>query len=133
VWEPAVTGGMASILVVDDSAVVRRMLGLILGRSGHDVRFAVDGGEGLAAMRTETPDLVITDLEMPVMDGITFVRRLRDDPDGTATPVIMLTASGDMEHHHAIAELAVDGFATKPLQSAEVLSLVSRVLAAPHA
>ncbi len=118
---------MATILVVDDSAVVRRMLALVLGRNGHGVRFATNGEEALQAMRSELPDLVITDLEMPVMDGIALVRALRAEWPPTL-PVVMLTASGEAEHHRAAAGLRIDGFATKPVQSGEVASLVSRLL-----
>jgi CheY-like chemotaxis protein len=119
---------MASILVVDDSAVVRRMLGLILERTGHLVSFAVNGDEGLAALRAQRPDLIISDLEMPVMDGITFVRQLRADAASRAIPVIMLTASGEAEEHRVIADMGIAGFATKPLRSNEVIELVSAAL-----
>ena len=119
---------MGNILVVDDSAVVRRMLGLILERSGHDVRFAVDGREGLEAVRARRPDLVLSDLEMPVMDGIAFVRSLREDAGTSGIPVVMLTASADDEHHRTVAGLGVQGFATKPVRSTDVLELVDSLI-----
>ncbi len=68
---------LARILVVDDSSVVRRMLGLVLRDGGHQVSFAANGQEGLTATRAARPDLVISDLEMPVMDGISFLRQLK--------------------------------------------------------
>jgi CheY-like chemotaxis protein len=119
---------MASILVVDDSAVVRRMLGLILERTGHLVTFAANGDEGLAELRARRPDLIISDLEMPVMDGVNFVRQLRADPGSRAIPVIMLTASGEAEDHRTIADMGIAAFATKPLRSNEVIELVSAAL-----
>src|SRR5437868_2416128 len=106
---------MASILVVDDSTVVRRMLAFILEKSGHDVSFATNGDEGLEALRDRRPDLIISDVTMPVMDGMAFLRRIRADAASRAIPVIMLTASGEVEQHRAIAEIGVNGFATKPL------------------
>jgi two-component system chemotaxis response regulator CheY len=119
---------MARILVVDDSAVVRRMLGLVLGDAGHEVSFAVNGELGLAAMRAARPDLIVSDLEMPVMDGIAFVRELKGEPATHGIPVVMLTASGEAELHRAAADAGVDGFATKPVRSTEVMGLVSELL-----
>jgi two-component system chemotaxis response regulator CheY len=119
---------MARILVVDDSAVVRRMLGLVLGDAGHEVSFAVNGQLGLAAMSAARPDLVVSDLEMPVMDGIAFVRELKGEPATHGIPVIMLTASGEADLHRAAADAGVDGFATKPVRSTEVMELVTGLL-----
>ena len=120
---------MARILVVDDSAVVRRMLGHVLGEAGHQVSFAVDGQQGLAATDELRPDLIISDLEMPVMDGITFVRELKREAARPTVPVIMLTASGEADLHRAAADAGVDGFATKPVRSTEVMELVRQLLA----
>ena len=119
---------MARILVVDDSMVVRRMLGLVLERAGHEVTFAIDGEEGLRATARLGPDLVITDLEMPHLDGIGLVRALRADPALAAIPVVLLTASGDEAHHRAAGEVQVEGFATKPIRSTEVVDLVASLL-----
>ena len=120
---------MARILVVDDSAVVRRMLGLVLGDAGHEVSFAVDGQDGLETARAARPDLIISDLEMPVMDGIAFVRELKDQDPPSPIPVIMLTASGETDLHRAASDIGVDGFATKPVRSTEVMDLVQKLLA----
>jgi CheY-like chemotaxis protein len=119
---------MARILVVDDSVVVRRMVGLVLEREGHEVSFAVDGQEGLRAAERIGPDLLITDLEMPELDGIGLVRALRADPALAAIPIVLLTASGDETKHHAAGEADVDGFATKPVRSTELVGLVGTLL-----
>lgn len=119
---------MARILVVDDSVVVRRMLGLVLERAGHEVGYAVDGQEGLRAITRFGPDLLITDLEMPELDGIGLVRAVRADPAMAALPVVLLTASGEEAHHRAVGEIQVDGFATKPIRSTEVVELVGSLL-----
>jgi CheY-like chemotaxis protein len=121
---------MARILVVDDSAVVRRMLGFVLGDAGHEVSFAGDGQQGLASMRAERPDLIISDLQMPVMDGIAFVRELKGEVGPPTIPVIMLTATGEADLHRAAADVGVDGFATKPVRSTEVMELVRQLLPA---
>jgi CheY-like chemotaxis protein len=116
---------VARILVIDDSAVVRRMLGFMLEKGGHEVSYAGNGEEGLAAVRAAPPDVVLSDLEMPVMDGLTFVREMRGDPAVASLPIIMLTARPDMQ---AGRDVLVDAFATKPPRSSEVLELVSQVL-----
>ena len=121
---------MASILVVDDSAVVRRMLALILERSGHEVRCAGDGAGGLEAVAQRRPDLVLCDLEMPVADGVAFVRRLREGDTVRSVPVVMLTGAPASERPVVLADLGVQGFVTKPVRSAEVLELVGAVLSA---
>jgi CheY-like chemotaxis protein len=77
---------MATILVVDDRAPNRELLVTLLGYKGHRLLEAADGAEALAIVRTERPDLVITDIPMPTMDGYEFVRELRADPEIAATP-----------------------------------------------
>jgi CheY-like chemotaxis protein len=116
---------LARILVVDDSAVVRRILGFILEKGGHEVSYAGNGEEGLASVRAARPDLVMSDLEMPVMDGITLARELRADPAAGDLPIIMLTARADVDLGR---EVGINAFATKPPQSAQVLELVTQVL-----
>jgi two-component system chemotaxis response regulator CheY len=122
---------MGTILVVDDSAVVRRTVGLILDRGGHQVSYATNGEEGLAAVETLRPDLILSDLEMPVMDGIAFVRRLHADAATQAIPVIMLTASGEAEHERTASTIGIQGFATKPVRSTDLLELIDRTLGGP--
>ena len=83
---------MAKILIVDDNPGNRSLLVEILGNCGHTIREASDGGEALALVSAERPDLVITDILMPTMDGYEFVRRLRSAPEIAHTPVIFWTA-----------------------------------------
>ena len=83
---------MAKILIVDDNPGNRSLLVEILGNCGHTIREASDGGEALALVSAERPDLVITDILMPTMDGYEFVRRLRSAPELAHTPVIFWTA-----------------------------------------
>jgi CheY-like chemotaxis protein len=116
---------VARVLVVDDSAVVRRMLGSILVKGGHQVSFAENGEAGLASVRAAAPDVILSDLEMPVMDGIAFVREVRADPAVAGLPIIMLTGTADVEPGQ---QVRIDGFATKPPGSAELLELVSQAL-----
>src|SRR6266545_4674746 len=78
------------ILVVDDEPAVRESLDRALRLDGYEVEFAADGGEGRAKLRHRTPDAIVLDVLMPVVDGITFCRELR--ADGYTVPVLMLTA-----------------------------------------
>ena len=84
---------MSSILVLDDRAADRELLATLLGHAGYSVRGASTGEEALGLARAERPDLVITDILMPAMNGYEFVRRLRSDPDTDAIPVVFCTAN----------------------------------------
>ena len=83
---------MATILIVDDLSANRKFLVTLLRDQGHRLLEAADGREGLAAVQAEHPDLVITDVLMPVMDGYEFVRQLRLDPATSRIPVLFYTA-----------------------------------------
>src|SRR2546429_5758373 len=82
---------MATILIVDDRPTNRQFLLTLLGYSDHRLLEAANGAEALERVRTERPDLVITDILMPTMDGYEFVRHLRADPDLASLPVIFYT------------------------------------------
>ena len=86
---------MATILIVDDHPTNRDFLVTLLGKGGHRLLQASDGAQALAAVKVESPDLVLIDILMPTMDGATFVRLLRTDPSIAHTRVIFCTA-----HYH---------------------------------
>jgi CheY-like chemotaxis protein len=86
---------VAKILVVDDEPDERFLAGRALKKQGHEVAVATDGAAGLKAVREWSPDLVVTDIMMPVMDGGEFIRRLRSDPATASIPI--LAASGNTE------------------------------------
>src|ERR1700676_892238 len=96
---------MATILVVDDSPVYRALLVNLLHEAGHRLLEAADGAEGLAIVRDQRPNLVISDILMPTMDGYEFVRQIRADPLVAHTPVIFCTAT---YHEHEAQALAHD-------------------------
>ena len=83
---------MAKILVVDDLPANRALVATLIGHSGHQALEAADGAEALALVRAERPDLVISDILMPTMDGFEFVRQLRSDHGLAATQVIFCSA-----------------------------------------
>jgi PAS domain S-box-containing protein len=120
---------MATILVVDDLAANRHTLTTLLRTQGHRVHEAANGAEGLLAVQTEHPDLVITDVLMPVMDGYELVRRLRLDPKTSGTPVVFHTANYGAREARALAlSTGVSYVLTKPAEPSEVLRIVQRVL-----
>src|SRR5438094_234023 len=83
---------MTKILIVDDRPINRQFLTTLLGYKGYSLREAGDGAEALDLARAEPPDLIITDLLMPTMDGFELIRQLHADPALAATPVILYTA-----------------------------------------
>jgi diguanylate cyclase (GGDEF)-like protein len=125
---------MSRILVVDDNATNRKLLVTWLTSEDYTTVEAVDGSDGLATARRERPDLVISDILMPTMDGYEFIRRLRLEPGFTETPVIFYTAN---YHEHEARELAtrcgVRRVLVKPSARVEVLSAVAQALAHPTA
>ena len=120
---------MATILIVDDLSTNRDFLVTLLRNQGHRVIEAVDGGAGLAAVHAEHPDLVITDVLMPVMDGYEFVRQLRLDPACSRIPVLFYTAYyGEREARALALSIGVAYVLTKPADAGDVLRTVQRVL-----
>jgi PAS domain S-box-containing protein len=120
----------ATILVVDDLAANRSFLSTILGHEGHRIVEAVNGREGLAVLRAEHPDLVITDVLMPEMDGYELVRQLRLDPATSRIPVVFYTAHyGEREARALALENGVTHVLAKPAAAADVLSIVADALA----
>jgi signal transduction histidine kinase len=123
-----------TILVLDDRAADRELLAVLLGRAGYAVREAPTGEEALALARAELPDLVITDILMPRMNGYEFVRRLRSHPETDAIPVIFCTANYvEGEVRRLAAACGVSDFIAKPSDLATVVDLVGEVLGSPRA
>jgi CheY-like chemotaxis protein len=120
---------MANILIVDDVAANRTFLVTLLRYHGHQMLEAGNGREGLAAVHAGRPDMVITDVLMPVMDGFEFLKQLRLDPATSGIPVVFSTAHyGEREARALALSGGVSDVLTKPTESAEVLKVVARVL-----
>lgn len=119
---------MGVILVVDDEPVTQLMLGLMLQRSNYKVITAVDGQEAMNHLASEKVDLAIIDVNMPKMDGMTMLQRLRADKRYEKLPVIMFTAQGQERVRQEATQKGATGFLTKPASSAEVTSTVARYL-----
>lgn len=122
---------MATILIVDDLSANRAFLVTLLRYHGHRLLEASDGAEGLTVVRAERPDLVITDVLMPVMDGYELVRQLRLDPATRGIPVVFYTAQyGEREARSLALSNGVAYVLIKPAESAEVLAIVACALSA---
>ena len=120
---------MATILIVDDLSANREVLVTLLGYQGHRLLEAADGRDGLAIVRAEHPDLVITDVLMPVMDGYEFVRQLRLDPATRGIPIVFYTAHyGEREARALALSIGVSFVLVKPVEPEEALKIVGRVL-----
>jgi CheY-like chemotaxis protein len=119
---------MAIVLVADDDPVSRRILSHIIGRMGHAVVSAENGRQALDRLEDSSPDLLILDLAMPEMDGLTALKLARGDERYRTLPIIMLTASGlDRDARAARAE-GVNEFLTKPYRSQELVDMLQRLL-----
>jgi cyclic di-GMP phosphodiesterase len=115
------TSGRPQVLVVDDVAANRDLIdGLLEGR-GYDVRQARDGAEALAMVRASQPDVVLLDIDMPIMDGITVCRAIKDDPATRLVPVVLITAASDRETRIRGLDAGADDFLTKPFDGAELI------------
>lgn len=116
---------MTTILVIDDDPTVREVVSRYLSRDGHQVKECSNGADGLAAALTEEPDLVVLDLMMPGMDGLTVCRELRKQ---SAVPVIMLTALGEESDRVVGLEYGADDYVAKPFSPRELALRVAGVL-----
>lgn len=114
-----------SILVVDDERTIREVLRRYLERDGYRVREAADGQAALEAVQEEAPDLIVLDLMLPGVDGLTVARRIRA---GASVPIVMLTAKGELEDRIEGLELGADDYVVKPFSPREVALRVSAVL-----
>ena len=122
---------MARVLVVDDDAANRNLVVALLGYGGHTVVEAADGGEALVIARTERPELLITDLLMPVLDGLELVREIRSDPATATIPVIFYTANYRRDEVDGVAAtLGVGQLLAKPIDPTEFIQVVEASLAA---
>jgi chemosensory pili system protein ChpA (sensor histidine kinase/response regulator) len=131
--EEAAAQAAPLVLVVDDSLTVRRVTQRLLVREGYRVILAKDGIEALERLAEDLPQVVLSDIEMPRMDGFDLVRNIRGDARLRALPVIMITSRIAQKHRDYAAELGVDHYLGKPYSEEDLLALISRYTTAPAA
>jgi two-component system response regulator MprA len=116
------------ILVVDDERAIRDVVEVALAQAGFQVRAAVDGADGLTAVRDWSPECILLDIMMPKIDGLTLLPLLRSL---TEVPIIMLTARGDVRDRIDGLEAGADDYLAKPFDVAELVARVSTALRRP--
>jgi CheY-like chemotaxis protein len=120
---------MALVIVIDDTPEIRNLMSFVLVKEGHKVLEAKDGVVGLALIKLNKPDLVVSDVQMPGMNGFELVQALRQDPAIAATPVILLTALQDRADMRQGMTAGADDYITKPFTPRELADAAAAQLA----
>ena len=119
---------LPKILSVDDSRTMRMMVKRAFRNFQCELFEAADGAEGLAAAIANKPDIIVLDYNMPVMDGVTMLRNMRENAELKRTPVIMLSAEDSNEIISTVARLGVRDYIIKPFEDENLLSKVTRII-----
>ncbi len=119
---------MASILTVDDSTSMRQMVSFTLTGAGHDVVESVDGVQALEIAKTRSFDMVVTDVNMPNMDGISLIKELRNLPAYKFIPILMLTTESGSDKKQEGKAAGATGWIVKPFEPEQLLSTIKKVL-----
>jgi two-component system, OmpR family, phosphate regulon response regulator PhoB len=118
---------MASILIVEDHPTMRDAMRLVLEEDGHQVEDVSNGEAGIAMVRDHPPDVVLLDLNIPVVSGAEVLETLKADPSTSEVLVVVVTATGEEGRRKAMSQGA-DGYITKPFSPLALLQTVARVL-----
>lgn len=116
------------ILSVDDSTSIRQLVQFTLEKEGYEVLLAVDGRDALDKVKQSPVDMVITDLNMPNVDGIELIRALRADPAFKFTPIVMLTTESAAEKKDSGKSAGATGWIVKPFKPEQLIAVVKRLL-----
>ncbi len=118
-----------SCLIVEDSPMMRQLLVFALARVKNlRVTEADDGIDGMRKLANARFDLIITDINMPIMDGLKLVKRVRSDPTHKDTPIIIITTEGSQEDRQRALSLGANAYITKPIQAPQVIAKVKELL-----
>jgi two-component system chemotaxis response regulator CheY len=117
-----------SVLIVDDSSSVRQVVGIALKSAGYDVIEARDGRDALSKLNGQKIHLIISDVNMPNMDGITFVKEVKKLPSYKFTPIIMLTTESQESKKLEGQAAGAKAWVVKPFQPAQMLAAVSKLI-----
>jgi len=118
----------ANILTVDDSASIRMTTKIALTNAGYQITEAVDGADGLAKAKGAAFDLIVTDLNMPNMNGLEMIESLRQSPAHTGIPIIFLTTESDADMKARAKAAGATGWVTKPFDPENLVKIVRKVL-----
>jgi two-component system chemotaxis response regulator CheY len=117
-----------TVLTVDDSKAVRDMVAFTLKQAGYDVKQASDGQNALDVLGADKVDCIVTDLNMPVMDGLELIKQLRQHPIHKRTPILMLTTEKDPSKKQAGREAGATGWIVKPFNSDKLINTIKKVV-----
>ena len=121
-------GSLKTILTVDDSATVRQMAGLVLRGAGYEVIEAIDGVDALSKMTGQELNLILTDLNMPNMDGLELTRRVRTLPNYKFVPVVLLTTESQPEKKQEGKAAGATAWIVKPFNPDQLLAVIKKVI-----
>jgi len=119
---------MANILIVDDSASIRQMIKFTLEMAGHKITEATDGAQGLGLATKSNHELIISDVNMPNMDGIEMTAAIRDLGTHKSTPILLLTTESSFDKKGEGKKAGATGWLLKPFDSAQLTKIVTNVL-----
>ncbi len=118
-----------NVLVVEDSPMMRQLLVFALSRVKNlRITEADDGVDGLRKLAAARFDIILTDINMPIMDGLKLVKRVRSDPTHKDTPIIVITTEGSAEDRQRAMQLGANAYITKPIQAPQVIAKVKELL-----
>jgi two-component system chemotaxis response regulator CheY len=117
-----------TILIVDDSESIREVVSFTLENEGYNVLIAVDGTDALRFLNGQNIDLIITDLHMPEMDGITLIKEVRNMPDYQRIPILFLTTESQAAKKMEAKDAGATGWIIKPFVPAKLIAALSKVL-----
>lgn len=113
-------------LIVDDSASMRQLVSITIKDAGYDVLVAENGEDAMGKLKSTKVDMVITDLNMPEMDGIEFIKKLRDMPDYKFVPIVMLTTESQETKRQEGKQAGASGWIVKPFLPEQLLDVVKK-------
>jgi len=116
------------ILTADDSASVRQMVTLTLKNAGFEVIESVDGADAYSKLEGKTVDMVITDLNMPNMDGIELIKKIRESPDHKFVPIVLLTTESQADKKQEGKQAGATGWIVKPFKPEQLIAVIKKVL-----
>ena len=119
---------MSKILIVEDNEVNRKMLSRRLQRRGYEVIISEDGKDGVTKARSDSPDLILMDMDLPVLDGWSATRKIKSSPETRSIPVIAFTAHAMAGDREKALEAGCDDYDTKPVEFSRLLGKIETLL-----
>lgn len=116
-----------TVMTVDDSKTMRDMVAFTLKQAGFDVKMAENGQEALSVLGDELVDCIVTDLNMPIMDGLQLIKELRAHPVHKGTPILMLTTESDEAKKQQGRDAGATGWLVKPFNPDKLINTINRV------